>query len=55
MLLVLPRPTVLLLQDTLTATDSLIPPQRALAEHGVTLLSSQEAAAVLNARIYDVE
>lgn len=54
-LLTLPRPTLLLLQDTLTAPDSLVTPRRALAEHGVTCLSSEEAAAVLNARIYDVQ
>lgn len=52
-LLTLPRPTVILLQDTLQAADSVMSPHRALAEHGVTLLSPQEAAAVLNARIYD--
>lgn len=54
-LLTLPRPTVVLLQDTLTAVDCVIAPHHALAEHGVTLLTPEEAAAVLNARIYDQE
>ncbi|XP_045106391.1 LOW QUALITY PROTEIN: RAD50-interacting protein 1-like [Portunus trituberculatus] len=52
-LLTLPRATVLLLQDTLGASDSPIPPQRALGELGVSLLSPTDAAAVLNARIYE--
>lgn len=61
-LLTLPLPTVLLLQDALNTTSSseggvvvVVPPRRALGEHGVTLLAPSEASAVLNARIYDLE
>ncbi|XP_045596611.2 LOW QUALITY PROTEIN: RAD50-interacting protein 1 [Procambarus clarkii] len=59
-LLTLPHPTAFLLRDTirmwqddLDTFSLVVSPVKALAEHGVTLLTPKEADTVFNIRIYD--